>query len=829
MKISSLFLFASILIMGLVLTVKFIFTDRDVKEHPEVYDAFFFENKAAAYPLADVPKEAFANAYSFYTANFLHASYKQSAAWTSLGPDNVGGRTNSIAIHPTDTGTIWLGSASGGLWKSTTGGFGANAWQYVPTGFPVLGVASIAINPINKNELLIGTGETYNYDAYSGGLVVRTTRGSHGIGMLKSTDGGNTWSHVINWLANQQSTVWEIIYDTQNPINVFAATTEGVYKSTDGGTTWSKVFNTTMVMDLAVDPINAQVVYACVGNLDSPDHGIYKTTDGGTTWNKLTTGLPTSITGRICIDIYPGNSNLLVAHICDDFLSKGQYVSVNAGFSWQLEATIDIGSYQGWYSKCLKFDPADSSHVFCGGVYLHESNDMANTFLQTTYYDPTQIETLPWPDLHDLIFNPLDNNKLYLLTDAGLYRSNDGGASWAWCANGYNVSQFYSGAVSQQDSSMMLGGLQDRNTYQYTGTKNWDPKTGGDGCYTAIHPTDDNIQYASSQYLNVYQSTDRGQFFNSVFSGSSAAFVAPYVLAPSNPTQLYFGDQNFNTSYDGGFTYTTLNNVDNGNKVLAIAVSATNADKVYFTTAPTTGNPGKVFLSLNAGSSITNITGLLPDRFPRDIAINPNNDNELYIAYNGYGTGHIFKSTNSGASWMDVSTSLPNTPFHTLFINPTNSQQILAGCDLGIFYSDNGGLTWSTLNTGLHDATQIYDLQYSASNNSVVAFTHGSGVYTLPLGGLPISVDEKAINNSLTIHSVFNNQIHIVSYLSKSENVTVSVYDISGKKIVDNNMNIHAGSSKFTFNLPTINSGIYLILVEAESVSQRSMKKVFIN
>lgn len=828
MKISGLYLTAFVLLMGSLLAVKFILSENKKEERPEMYEAFVFENQAAAFPLADVPQDAFAKAHNFYTKNFSQLSTKQSAAWQSLGPDNVGGRTNSIAIHPSDTGTIWLGSASGGLWKSTTGGYGANAWQYVPTGFPVLGVASIAINPTNKNELLIGTGETYNYDAYSGGLVVRVTRGSHGIGMLKSADGGATWGHVINWLANQRSTVWDIVYDHSNTMNVFAATTEGMYKSTDGGNTWNSVLNVTMIMDMAMDPTNPQVIYACVGNLDSPDHGIYKSSNGGTTWIKLS-GLPTTNTGRVCMDIFPGNSDILIAHVCNDFSSMGQYLSLDAGATWQQVATEDIGSYQGWYSKCLKFDPTDSSHIFCGGVYLHESNDMASSFLQITSYDPTQIETLPWPDLHDLIFNPMDKNKLYLLTDAGLYRSNDGGINWLWCAYGYNVSQFYSGAVSQQDSSMMLGGLQDRNTYQYTGTKNWDAKTGGDGCYTAIHPTNDNIQYASSQYLNVYQSTDRGQFFNSIFSGSNAAFVAPYVLAPSNPNQLYFGDENFNTSYDGGFTYNTLPYVDNGNRVLAIAVSATNANKVYFTTAPTTSIPGKVFRSVDAGASITNITGSLPNRFPRDIAVNPNNDNELYIAYNGYGTGHIFKSGDGGASWTDVSTALPNTPFHTLLINPGNTMQVFAGCDLGVFYTNDGGLTWSALNTGLRDATQVYDLQYGASNNSVVAFTHGSGVYTLPLNSLPIAVNDLTMHNTLSITNAFENVVYIESNFNIIQKVTVSIYDLSGKNIVSKEINLHAGSTKMGIEIPKLASGIYVVKATTRWPNVNDVRKMFLN
>src|SRR4029077_2646313 len=139
-------------------------------------------------PGVDIPADAFGKAYNFYKTNYMsNASRTRSvASWQSIGPTTVAGRTISIEINPIDTSIIWLGSASGGLWKSTTGGIGTNAWQYIPTGFPVLGVAAIAINPLNTNEMYIGTGETYDYGTSVNGLVVRTTRGSNGIGILKS-------------------------------------------------------------------------------------------------------------------------------------------------------------------------------------------------------------------------------------------------------------------------------------------------------------------------------------------------------------------------------------------------------------------------------------------------------------------------------------------------------------------------------------------------------------------------------------------------------------------------------------------------------------------
>ena len=207
--------------------------------HSEAYDALQFLSTAYAFPNEDMPVGAMNKAYQFYKNNYLSAQSKMNtaASWQSMGPDNVGGRTISIAIDPVDTNVIWLGSASGGLWKSTTGGCGTNAWQYIATGFPVLGVAAIAVNPQNTQEVYIGTGETYDYGTSVNGLVIRTTRGSNGIGILKTTDGGNTWSQVLNWSYDQRRSVWDIIVNPVNPMTIHAATTEGIFKSTDGGLT----------------------------------------------------------------------------------------------------------------------------------------------------------------------------------------------------------------------------------------------------------------------------------------------------------------------------------------------------------------------------------------------------------------------------------------------------------------------------------------------------------------------------------------------------------------------------------------------------------------
>jgi Secretion system C-terminal sorting domain len=776
----------------------------------EAYDALQFMGNAAAFPYENVPHNAYGNAWDFYKRNYANTAAKsQTVSWSSLGPLNVGGRTISIAVDPSDTNIIWLGSASGGLWKSTFGGIGLNAWQYVATGFPVAGVASIAIDPLNHNTMYIGTGETYDYGKSLNGLVVRTTRGSHGIGILKSTDGGLTWSYALNWLYQQQRTVWDLMINPQNPNTIYAATTEGVYKSIDAGGNWNLVLNQTMVMDLDMDYSDTTILYAGVGNLSSASKGLYKTNNSGASWSLLAGGLPIAGDGRIAVHVHQANSNIVLAHITNRFATIGVYRSVNKGATWTLlSSNTLIASFQGWYAKCLMTKPNDDTQIYVGGVNLFQSLDNGNTFNQVTSYIPSLINTNPWSDLHGIISNPSDPDKLYLLTDAGLYRSNDFGANWYWCANGYNVSQFYQGSVSYSDSAVMIGGLQDRNSQSYNSANNWTAIGGGDGTFNAIDPTNDFFKYYASQNLNIQTS-----FAGFIFSGNNAAFIAPFMLAPSNPLTIYAGDQYLNVSNDQGNSWGNSSLVDNGNPILSMDVSQQDEFKIYFATAPSVTAQMHVFYSLDGGTSFTNISAGLPNRYPRDIAVDPINDNTAYIVFSGFGTGHVYKTINNGATWTDISLTLPDVPFHTVLVNPNNANEIFAGCDLGVFTSSDAGLTWQAMNSGLPQSVFIFDLKYSPVNNALLAFTHGNGVYKIPLNtsvGIP---NNFVTNQKFNVYpTLVEDRMTITFQAATKSNVSVEIIASDGKQVYQQSLGYTVGANAMSIAVPAnLRAGVYFV------------------
>lgn len=784
---------------------------KETKEREEALEALQFLSKMNSYPNNDVPADAFGKAYDYFIQHYKNTAAKSAnnlLPWNNIGPSNNGGRTISIAIDPVDTNVVWLGSASGGLWKTTIGGIGPNAWQPVETGFPILGVSSIAINPQNHNEIFIGTGETYSYGTAYNGLIIRTTRGSHGIGILKTTNGGLSWTQSLNWLYQQQRGVWKIVYNYQNTNTLLAATTDGIYKSFDAGASWFQTDSTKMVMDLVMDPTDTNIVYAGIGNLGTAGTGVYKSTNAGNTWAQLVNGLPNINTGRTCIAINPLNPSVVLAHVADDLVSNGLYKSTNKGLSWTLLNGNDFASYQGWYSKCLLISPADTNTIYVGGVYGFKSVDGGANFNQITTYNPNNLADEPWPDLHDLVVNPADPTKLYLLTDVGLYRSKTAGQYWQSCLDGYRVAQFYLGSVSQTNANIAIAGAQDHGTQRYNGTSEWQWVLGGDGTCNAIDKVNDFEQYASYQNLNLRGSIDQGlTFFNSVFS-DTGAFVSPFEIAPSNQNIMYAGSSFLSRSDNKGFTWNSFGPYGNS-KILSIGISATNPLKVYFASAPSSTDSMKFYVSINGGASVTDISAGLPNRYPRAIAVNSSNDNELCAVFSGFGTGHVFYSSNAGQTWMDISSTLPDVPFHCILFY---SQLLIAGSDLGVFYSSDTGTVWQHAGNGVPDALQVFDLEYSPADQNLVAFTHGRGVYKTPIA--PFLTGIKNATGTSTNFELKYDAILKQVYVTNSfhEAVRVKIYDTIGRVVISERIE---ENTTLPINAADWPSGVYITQISS--------------
>ncbi len=810
--------------------------EENKKSASDALESMQWISQIRAYPEADIPADKFYKAFEYSKENLQEINNRDGLdQWQSLGPNNIGGRSLCVAIHPVDTGTIFLGSSSGGLWKSTTGGIGANAWTMINTGYPSSAVSSIAIDSVNSNTMYIGTGENYGYQLSENGLDVRVTRGMYGIGILKTIDGGVTWTKSLDWSYDNKRGVWKVLINPKNSNILYAATSEGIYKSVDAGNNWIQQLNYQMVMDLEINKSDTSILYASIGNLTNnvpqTDKGIFKTTNSGNNWTKLAGGLPAAWSGKATIELYKGNQNLIYASIPNDFSYVGYYKSSNAGLNWtSVNTSIPIGN-QGWYNNGHIVKSNDPNTILVGTINVEKSINGGTTFSsksdwsgwnegETPPGDPEGPPDFVHADVHFFESNPKDPNKIYITADGGLYRSNDFGENFYSCNGGFVTSQFYASfANSYQDSIFCIGGLQDNRAAFYTGSNAWYKTFYGDGMSCAINSQNDQICYTEYTYGSINKSTDGGLGWDGISPNGAGnennyCFVTPFICCRSNPNIMYVGGKVIYKSTTGGGNWQGPygSAVFGGTKILSLESSQTGIDTVYCGAIN-----GRIFRSVNAGLNWTNVTdsSITPNRYATDITVNPNQSGELYVTFGGFGSGHVFKSTNAGINWQDISGNLPDVPHHCVVMDPVYTQNIYVGNDLGVYVTTNSGASWNEYLSGMPYAL-VFDLTVVYPNRKLRATTYGNGIYERSLIEDPVSIiktgNEKANNFKLEQNypNPFNPATIIKYSIHNTQYTILRVYNALGKEIstlVNEKQN--PGSYEIKFDGSNLPSGVY--------------------
>jgi photosystem II stability/assembly factor-like uncharacterized protein len=850
------------LALSVYISINLIPENEEETEASDALESMQWMSQIRAFPDVDIPQDKFYKAFEYSSTQLTQLNDNPNLdSWTSIGPNNIGGRSNAIAIHPVDTSIVFIGSASGGLWKSTTGGIGASAWTIVNTGFPSSAVSAIAIDSANPNVMYIGTGETYGYQYSNYGLNIRVTRGMYGIGILKTTNGGTTWTKALDWSYNNQRGVWDIVINPKNSNTVYSATTEGVFKSVNAGSSWSQILNYQMAMDLLINPVDTSILYVSVGNLSSfvpnANVGIYKTTNGGVIWTKLTGGLPTW-TGKATLDMYKGNPEYIYANIANDPATNnyvGYYRSTNGGLNWTVGSTSVPSNNQGWYNQGHIVKANDPNAILVGTLNVEKSTNGGTSFTTKSSWSawvtgatpPGQPEgpsNFVHADVHFYAANPKDPNKIYIAADGGLYRTDNFGETFYSCNGGYVTSQFYASlGNSYLDSIFCVGGLQDNRSAFYQGTTAWYKTFSGDGACSQVSSQSNSVCYTEYTYGSISSSNNGGVSWNGSATGppgngseSNYCFNMPYVVCKSNPTVLYAGGVSVYKSVNSGSGW-TLQNTFTNQKALSIAASYTGTDTAYVGVLPTTtGSVAAVYRTTNGGINWTDVSGgMVPNRYPTRVHVNQYYSKEVYVTFGGFGTSHVLKSTNAGESWINITNNLPDVPTHSVAVDPVYPQNVYVGNDLGVYVSTNGGTSWYEYRAGM-PYTLIFDLTIVNVSRKLRATTHGNGIWerklianpvAVPVTGTEVPIEYKLYQNYPNpFNPVTTIKFDIPSRIGKTAYVKIDVYDLLGKKISSLvNENLSSGSYSVNFDASGFATGayIYRLSVNNEIIATKKM------
>jgi uncharacterized protein (TIGR03437 family) len=683
-------------------------------------------------------------------------------AWKLIGPQPINyspgyftsGRVTAVAVDPRDNDTVYAGAADGGVWKTTDGGV---TWKPLTDDQPSLSIGSVAIDPSNPDTIYAGTGEeNFNSDAYSG------------VGILKSTDGGATWTNIAGPFL--RSRVGALAVHPSDGQTVLAASTGGLYRSTDAGATWTRALPG-IATSVFFDPIAPNVAWAAIGATSgSAQNGVYRSEDFGETWTLSGGSAPAALPapnqmGRIEIVDVPSRSDTVLAAVANRFTAGGStlngiYRTTDGGQTWSKLSVPDFCQPQCWYDIVLRPNPVDPGIIFAAGVNLVRSLDGGSSW----QFPQAAAPGTPHVDHHALQFTS-DGSRLYDGNDGGLWSTEAFRLStiaWRNLNATLAVTQYYPGqSIHPRNPLIGLAGSQDNGTQLYTGQLAWTRVFSGDGGWTAIDASSPNIGYVSAQYISVFRTLALPNAtgftipaVHGIDQNDRQRFIGSYVLDPSHPQRMYYGTYRLYRSLDGGGLWQPISpdlteaprGTAPGNTIFtisAIAVSPADPDTIY-----TGAVSGAVFGTTDGGKTWNDLTTGLPFRSVTHVTTDPVDPATVYVTYSGFAipgepaSGHVFKSADGGNTWTDISGDLPDLPVDDLVIDPDLPDTLYLGTDLGAMVSSDGGNSWTVLGSNLPRAA-VASLALHRPTRTLRAATHGRSAwdYALP----PTSIGQPAI------------------------------------------------------------------------------------
>jgi photosystem II stability/assembly factor-like uncharacterized protein len=711
--------------------------------------------------------------------------------WQFIGPTNISGRATDVeAVGPKGQSyTIWVATASGGVWKSINEGVTFNP-VFEHQGTSTIG--DLAIAQSNPEIVWVGTGEAN---------IFRSS--NPGCGVWKTTDGGESWKHMG---LEETFTVSRIMIHPENPDVVYVAASghewtenkeRGLYKTTDGGESWEKVLYKgpeSGVNDMVMDPRDPDVIYATTWQRtrlkwndprtyeNHKNNGVWKTTDGGNSWKQLSEGLPLSkYMGRTGIDVARSNPDVVYAFV-DDYeiafkaeedeldsygrpkedVIKGAtlYRSDDGGESWRQVSGLTeeskeymsghSGTY-GWVFAQMRVDPNDENRVYTLGLWINISTDGGATL------EPVRRKI--HADQHGMWIDPDNSNYILAAHDGGISVSYDKGENWRSFIEELPLAQFYNVEYDLHEPFRVYGSIQDHHSFygqvdlsrgrDRIRATEWDYTLGAEGSTHVVDLRDNNTIFASLFYGKLARATvdgypeDQEWMLPETFPEDPelrGQWVAPTVLSNHNADIVYHGVQYVLKSIDRGGTWKKISpdlTYNDPKKqgdisfqtISALEESTYNPDLIYAGT-----DDGRLWRTKNGGESWEDIrVDPIPVRWVSRIVASVHDFGTVYVTQTGRrdddAAVYVWRSIDFGTTWEDISSNIPAGPVNVIREDPKDEKILYLGTDVGVYVSKDSGENWEVL--GDLPCTYVHDLAIHPRDNMIIIATHGRGMFVL--------------------------------------------------------------------------------------------------
>ncbi len=736
------------------------------------------------------------------------------------------GRINTMAFHPSDSNTFWVGVAQGGVWKTVDGG---QSWTPLTDDLPILRISDIAVDPTDPDIIYISVGD-YAYMGVGLDLDDRKRHSHYGLGVYKTTDGGLSWNPTgltFDQVQRNESLIRRVFVNPSNNQELLAGGISGIYRSSDGGQNWSTV-NDSLIWDMVSVPGNTNSIYAASGyvkNLDDGSAAILKSVDFGNTWTALNTGIPlTNQVQRIKLAIAPSDTSYVYALSCNMTRGfYGLYRSTDAGSTWvQRSNSPNILTWsssgsgsngQGTYDLSIMVDANDKEKIYTGGINMWGSADGGQTWDGASYWTDLYGPSIH-ADHHYYTYNPL-NQTYYACHDGGVSKTKqiniDG---WSFVQGGNNwstnwtdlmdmqITSFYRMGVSANNPGYYIAGAQDNSTY-YKTPAGWRNLIGGDGMDCLIHPTNPSTLYGSAQYGYLVRSTDGGVSFSYLSSdmdqaGEQGAWTTPIIMDEANPNTLYTGFGNVWQTIDGGDFWFKLSNFpDMGNQnypspIVALANKGSHiyaASRIYHSE----NEPSKFWASADGGTNWSNRTAGLPDSLFFTSVDAYGSGSTVFVGVGGFQSGaKIYKSIDAGTTWQNISLNLPNVPVNSvkaLTVGAMNT--IFAGTDVGVYYHNDTMSGWQPYGIGLPNVI-VSDLEIDYAQGLLNVATFGRGLWEIDITPLMVGLndDNLVANFDLKVYpNPVKDQIQFEISEIPSGKIELEIIDMMGRVVWKHELN----------------------------------------